>query len=72
MKGNASAGWGDGSVPMLHGVPRAARNRCSNRYCCALRNYASDVRPTDALAVGVESPGQTLAAGVVFCTAGLN
>ena len=45
-----------------------ARNRCC---CCGLRNYASDVRPTDALAAGVESPCQTLAPGVVFCTATL-
>ena len=28
-----------------------ARNRCSKR-CCGIRNYASDVRPTDALAAG--------------------
>ena len=41
-----------------------ARKRCSNRCCCGLRNYASDVRPTNPLAAGVES----LAPGVVFCT----
>ena len=46
-----------------------ARERCSNRWCCGLRNYASDVRPTDPLSAGVESPSQTLASGVVFCTA---
>ena len=46
-----------------------ARKRCSNRWCCGPRNYASDVRPTDPLAAGVESPSQTLALGVVFCTA---
>ena len=46
-----------------------ARKRCSNRWCCGPRNYASDVRPTDPLAAGVESPSQTLAPGVVFCTA---
>ena len=46
-----------------------ARKRCSNRCCCGLRNYPSDVRPTDPfLAAGVESPGQTLAIGVVFFT----
>ena len=45
-----------------------ARKRCSNRWCCGPRNYASDIRPTDPLAVGVESPSQTLAPGVVFCT----
>ena len=44
------------------------RKRCSNRCCCGLRNYASDLRPTDPLAAGVESPSQTLAPGVVFCT----
>ena len=33
-----------------------ARNRCSNSCCCGLRNYASDARPTDALAAGVECP----------------
>ena len=37
------------------------RKRCSNRCCCGPRNYASDVRPTDPLAAGVESPSQTLA-----------
>ena len=46
-----------------------ARKRCSNRCCCGPRNYASDVRPTDSLAAGGESPSQTLAPGVVFCTA---
>ena len=46
-----------------------ARKRCSNRCCCSPRNYASDVGPTDPLEAGVESPSQTLAAGVVFCTA---
>ena len=45
-----------------------AHKRCSNRYCCGLCTYASDVRPTDPLATGVESPSQTLAPGVVFCT----
>ena len=45
-----------------------ARKCCSNRCCCGLRNYASDLRPTDPLAAGVESPIQTLAPGVVFCT----
>ena len=45
-----------------------ARKRCSNRWCCGPRNYASDVRPTDPLAAGVESSSQTLASGVVFCT----
>ena len=41
-----------------------ARKRCrSNRWCCGLRNYASDVRPTDPLAAGVESPSQTLLPG---------
>ena len=51
------------------------RNRCSNRCCCcSLRNYASELRQPDALAAGVESPSQTLAPGVVLCTAtaGLN
>ena len=35
-----------------------ARNRCSNRCFCGLRNnYTSDARPTDTLAAaGVESP----------------
>ena len=46
-----------------------ARKRCSNRCCCGPRNYASDVRPTDPLAAGVESPSQTLAPEVVFYTA---
>ena len=46
-----------------------ARKRCSDRCCCGPRNYASDVRPTDPLAAGVESPSQTLAPAVVFCTA---
>ena len=47
-----------------------ARKRCSsNRCCCGLRNYPSDVRPTDPLAAaGVESPSQTLSPGVVFIT----
>ena len=46
------------------------RKRCSNRCCCGLRNYASDVRPIDPLAADGESPSQTLAPGVVvFCTA---
>ena len=50
-----------------------ARKRCSNRWCCGPRNYASDVRPTDPLPAGVESPSRTLAPGGVFCaaTAGL-
>ena len=52
------------------GCPGQARKRCSNRCCCCgPRNYASDARPTDPLAAGVESPSQTLAPGVVFCTA---
>ena len=38
-----------------------ARKRCSNRCYCGPRNYASDVRPTDPLEAGVESPSQTLA-----------
>ena len=40
-----------------------ARKRCSNRCCCGLRNYASDLRPTDPHAAGggVESPSQILA-----------
>ena len=46
------------------------RNSCSNR-CCGLRNYASDVRPIDAFAAGVDSPSQTLAPEVVVCTVGL-
>ena len=47
-----------------------ARKRCSNRWCCGPHNYANDVRPTDPLAAGVESPSETLAPGVVvFCTA---
>ena len=46
-----------------------ARKRCSNHWCCGPHNYASDVRPTDQLAAGVESPSETLAPGVVFCTA---
>ena len=46
-----------------------ARKHCSNRCCCSPRNYASDVQPTDPLAAGAESPGETLASGVVFCTA---
>ena len=46
-----------------------ARKRCSNRCCCSPRNYASNVRPIDPLAAGVESPSPTLAPGVVFCTA---
>ena len=42
------------------------------RCCCDLRsNNASDVRPADALAAGVEPPSQTLAPGFVFCTVGL-
>ena len=45
-----------------------ARKRCSNRCRCGLRNYASDLRPTDPLAAGVEPPSQTLAPGVVLCT----
>ena len=51
-----------------------ARKRCSNRWCCGPRNHASDVRPIDPLAAGVESLNQTVAPGVVFCTAtaGLN
>ena len=49
-----------------------ALKRCNNRCCCDLRNYASDVRPTDPIAAGVESPSQYLAPGVVLCsTAGL-
>ena len=44
------------------------RERCSNRCCCGVRNYASDIRPTHPLAAGVESSSQTLAPGVVFCT----
>ena len=57
--------------PCCVGCLGQARKRCcSNRCCCGgLRNYASDVRPTDPLAVGVESPSQTLAHGVVSCTA---
>ena len=51
------------------GCLEQARKRCSNRWCCGPRNYASDVRPTDPLAAGVESPSQTIAPGVVFCTA---
>ena len=51
------------------GCLEQARKRCSNRWCCGPRNYASDVRPTDPLAAGVESPNQTLAPGVVFGTA---
>ena len=50
------------------GCLRQAHKRCSNYCCCGSRNDASDVRPTDPLA-GVESPSQTLAPGVVFCTA---
>ena len=46
-----------------------ARKRYSNRCCCGPRNYTSDVPPTDPLAPGIESPSQTLALGVVFCTA---
>ena len=46
-----------------------ASKRCRNRWCCGPRNYASDVRPIDPLTAGVESPSQTLAPGVVFCTA---
>ena len=51
-----------------------APQRCSKRCCCGLRNYASDVRPTDPFAAGVEFPRQTLAPAVGFCTstAGLN
>ena len=45
-----------------------ARKRCSNRCCCGLRNYASDIRPTDPPAADVESPSQTLAPGVVMFT----
>ena len=45
-----------------------ARDRCSNRCCCGLRNYVSDVRPTDPLGAGVESPNKTLAPVVVLCT----
>ena len=45
-----------------------ARKRCTNRCCCGLRNYASDVRPTDPLAACVESPSLTLASGIVSCT----
>ena len=48
-----------------------ARNRCMYqplRY--GRRNYASDVRPTDALAADVEFPSQVPAApGVVLCPA---
>ena len=44
------------SVPVLSGVPGQARNHCSSTCYCGLRNYASDdVRPTDTLAVGIES-----------------
>ena len=46
-----------------------ARKRCRNRWCCGPRNYASDVRPIDPLAAGIEFPSRTLAPGVVFCTA---
>ena len=51
------------------GCLEQARKRCTNRWCCGPRNYASDVRPTDPLAAGVESPSQILVPGVVFCTA---
>ena len=57
------------------GYLEQARKRCSNRCYCGLRNYPSDVRPSDPLAASVESPCcQTLALGVVFftSTAGLN
>ena len=46
-----------------------AREHCSNRLCCGPSNFESGVRPTDPLAAGVKSPSQTLAPGVVFCTA---
>ena len=49
------------------GCLRQACKRCSNRCCCGIRNYASDVRPTDPLAAGVKSQCQTLAPGVIFC-----
>ena len=51
------------------GCPGQDRISCSNRWCCGPRNYASDARPIDPLAVGVEFSSQTLAPGVVFCTA---
>ena len=51
------------------GCLEQARKRCRNRWCCGPRHYASYVRPIDPLAAGVESPSQTLAPGVVFCTA---
>ena len=45
-----------------------ARNCCSNR-CLDLRDYASDVRPTDALAASVESPksGASSRSCVLLC-----
>ena len=52
----------------LVGCLGQARKRCCNRCCCGLRNYANDVRPTDPLAAGVDSPSQTLAPGVVLRT----
>ena len=55
--------------PCFVGCLGQARKHCSSRCCCGLRIYASDVRPTAPLAAGVESPSQTLAPGVVFCTA---
>ena len=52
----------------LVGCLGQGRARCSKRCRCGLRNYPSDVRPTDPLAAGVESTSQTLALGVVFFT----
>ena len=41
-----------------------ARKRCrSSRWCCGPRNYASAVRPTNPLAVGVDTRGHSDACG---------
>ena len=69
-KGNISAVGETVDSRRFVGCLGRARKRCSNRWCCGPRNHASDVRPTDPLAAGVESPSQTLLApGVAFCTA---
>ena len=55
--------------PCFVGCLGQARKRYCNRWCCGPRNYASDVRPTDPLAAGVESSSHTLVPVVAFCTA---
>ena len=55
-KGNISAVGETVVSRCFVGCLGQARKRCSNRWCYGPRNYASDVRPTDSLAAGVESP----------------